>query len=110
MHKPIEFLGASLDSIRSFPVAARQQAGHQLDRVQRGLEPLDFKPMPSVGRGVYEIRIRDADGAFRLLYVSKFEKAIYVLHAFQKKSQKTAQADIEIAERRYRDLLQELNP
>jgi len=106
--KPLEFLGSSLDELRAFTPDARHRAGYQLDRVQRGLEPEDFKPMPTIGAGVYEIRVRDEAGAFRVMYVAKFEQAVYVLHAFQKKTQKTTQADIELTTRRYRELLQEL--
>jgi len=106
--KPLEFLGSSLDELRAFTPDARHRAGYQLDRVQRGLEPEDFKPMPTVGAGVYEIRVRDEAGTFRVMYVAKFEQAVYVLHAFQKKTQKTTQADIELTTRRYRELLQEL--
>ena len=83
--------------------------GHQLDQVQRGREPDDWKPMNTVGRGVREIRIRDAAGAFRLLYVAKFDDAVYVLHCFQKKTQKTSKADLNLAAQRYRDLLKELD-
>jgi phage-related protein len=64
--------------------------------------------MPSVGRGVQEIRIRDAAGAFRVIYVAKFSDAVYVLHCFQKKTQKTSKADLDLAEKRYRDLAKEL--
>jgi len=107
MMKPLEFRASSLDDLRAFSQEARHQAGYQLERVQRGLEPADFKPMPVIGGGVYEIRVRDAAGAFRVMYVAKFEEAVYVLHAFQKKTQKTARAEIELAARRYRDLLQD---
>jgi len=107
-YKPIEFLGSSLDDLRAFPQAARRQAGYQLDRVQRGYEPDDWKPMHTIGRGVREIRIRDTAGAFRLLYVAKFEDAVYVLHCFQKRTQKTRMADLNLASQRYRDLLKEL--
>jgi phage-related protein len=108
-YKPIEFLGSSLDDLRAFPQAARRQAGYQLDRVQRGYEPDDWKPMNTIGRGAGEIRIRDAAGAFRVLYVAKFEDAVYVLHCFQKKTQKTRKADLNLASKRYRDLLKELD-
>jgi len=108
MMKPLEFCGSALDDLRTFTPNARHRAGYQLERVQRGLEPEDFKPMRAVGAGVYEIRVRDEAGAFRVMYVAKFEQAVYVLHAFQKKTQKTTQADIELAARRYRELLQEL--
>jgi phage-related protein len=107
--KPVEFRGSSLDDLRSFPATARREAGHQLDQVQRGGEPDDWKPMPAIGQGVREIRIRDSTGAFRVIYVAKFAEAIFVLHCFQKKSQKTAKTDLDLAEQRYRELLKELN-
>lgn len=106
--KQIEFRGRSLDDLRSFPLSARREAGHQLDQVQNGQEPDDWKPMNTVGQGVKEIRIRDAAGAFRVIYVAKFVDAVYVLHCFQKKSEKTSAADLDLATKRYRDLLQEL--
>ncbi|TXH12029.1 MAG: type II toxin-antitoxin system RelE/ParE family toxin [Gammaproteobacteria bacterium] len=106
--KPIEFRGTSLDDLRDFPLTAKREAGHQLDQVQNGQEPDDWKPMATVGQGVKEIRIRDASGAFRVLYVAKFADAVYVLHCFQKKSEKTSKADIDLAAKRYRDLLKEL--
>ncbi len=102
--KPVCFLGTALDDLRAFPPDVRRQAGYQIDRLQHGLLPNDWKPMPSVGPGVQEIRLRDVSGAFRVIYVAKFEEAIYVLHCFQKKTQKTGKADLERAERRYRDL------
>jgi phage-related protein len=105
--KPIEFLGTALDDLRAFPILARREAGYQLDQVQRGLEPDDWKPMQIVGQGVREIRIRDAAGAFRIIYVAKFANAIYVLHCFQKKTQKTSKVDLNLAEKRYRDLTKE---
>jgi phage-related protein len=107
--KPVEFRGSALDDLRGFPQAARREAGYQLDQIQRGREPDDWKPMNTVGRGVREIRIRDAAGAFRVLYVAKFDDAVYVLHRFQKKTQKTSKADLDLAAQRYRDLLKELS-
>lgn len=106
--KPVEFKGNSLDDLRAFPLPARREAGHQLDRVQNGHEPDDWKPMPTVGHGVKEIRIRDAAGAFRVIYVAKFADAVYVLHCFQKKTEKTSKADVDLAASRYRDLKKEL--
>ncbi|WP_174788254.1 type II toxin-antitoxin system RelE/ParE family toxin [Vreelandella titanicae] len=105
--KPIEFLGSSLDDLRTFPASARSEAGHQLDQVQNGREPDDWKPMPTVGQGVKEIRVRDVAGAFRVMYVAKFADVVYVLHCFQKKTQKTSKGDIDLAEKRYRVLAQE---
>jgi phage-related protein len=108
--KSIEFRGSSLDDLRDFPVLARREAGFQLDKVQRGLDPDDWKPIASVGLGVREIRIRDGSGAFRVIYVAKFESAVYVLHCFQKKTEKTSAHDIELSSKRYRDLLKEVKP
>ena len=105
--KPVEFRGSSLEDLRAFPLAARREAGHQLDQVQNGREPDDWKPMNTVGQGVKEIRIRDEAGAFRVLYVAKFAGAIYVLHCFQKKTERTSKADVELAAKRYRELLKE---
>jgi len=105
----VEFRGSALDDLRTFPVAARREAGYQLDQVQQGLDPDDWKPMSTIGAGVREIRIRDDTGAFRVVYVAKFAAAIYVLHCFQKKTQKTGKADLDLATKRYRDLMQEIN-
>lgn len=105
--KPIEFRGDSLDCLREFPSEARREAGFQLDRVQRGLAPFDWKPMATIAPGLREIRIRDDSGAFRILYVAKFEDAVYVLHCFCKKTQATAKRDLNLAEQRYRELLKE---
>lgn len=105
--KPIEFVGNSLDDLRGFPVGARRECGYQLDRVQHGFEPSDWKPMPTVGSGVREIRIREQDGAFRLIYVAKLADRVYVLHCFQKRKQKTAKADLDIAAKRYKQVLAE---
>ena len=107
--KLVEFRGTALEDLRAFPQVARREAGYQLDRVQRGREPDDWKPMNTVGRGVKEIRIRDATGAFRVLYVARFADAVYVLHCFQKKTQKTRKADLDLAGQRYRELLKELH-
>ncbi len=90
--KPIEFRGSALDDLRTFPVNVRREAGYQLHQVQNGRDPDDWKPMPTVGRGVREIRIRDADGAFRVIYVAKLSEAVYVLHCFQKKTEKPPKA------------------
>jgi len=107
--KPIEFLGGALDDLRAFPVVARREAGYQLDQIQHCFEPDDWKSMPLIGQGVREIRIREIAGAFRIIYVAKFANTIYVLHCFQKKSQKTSKVDLNLAEKRYRDLTKELN-
>ena len=106
--KPVDFRGSSLEDLRAFPTNARREAGHQLDQVQSGQEPDDWKPMNSVGQGVREIRIRDETGAFRVIYIAKFADAVYVLHCFQKKTEKTSKTDVDLATKRYRELKQEL--
>lgn len=93
--------------IREFPYEARRDTGFQLDRVQRGLKPTDSKPMPGIGKGVEEIRIWDESGAFRVIYTARLADVIYVLHAFQKKTQSTAQRDIDKARLRFTKLLEE---
>ena len=103
--KPVRFVGSVKKDLSVFPPSARNRAGHELFLVQVGREPDDWKPMPAVGSGACEIRVRDASGAFRVIYVAKFEDAIYVLHAFQKKTRKTAREDIDLAVRRYQDAL-----
>ena len=99
--KPIEFLGDSLRSLREFPDDAKRDAGYQLDRVQHGLQPDDFKPMPTIGKGVEEIRVRGDTGAYRVIYTARLADAIYVLHAFQKKTQATSKRDIDLAKQRF---------
>jgi phage-related protein len=101
--KPIAFLGGSLDDLRGFPADARRQAGYQLDRVQRGRDPDDWRPMPSIGAGVREIRVRERAGAFRVIYVATFADVVYVLHAFQKKTRQTAKRDVDLAALRLRE-------
>jgi phage-related protein len=102
--KPIRFLGDSLKAIRDFPKNARQSAGYQLEKVQDRQAPDDFKAMPAIGRGVEEIRIWDDSGTFRVIYAARLREAVYVLHAFQKKTQATTKRDIEIAKRRFDQL------
>lgn len=98
--KPVVWIGDCLDRLRDFPADAKHDAGYQLERVQAGGLPTDWKAMPAVGLGVQELRIR-ATGAFRVIYLARFEEAVYVLHAFQKKSQKTNRMDIELARSRF---------
>lgn len=106
--KPVEFRGSSLNVLRAFPTSRRREFGFQIDRLQRGLDPADWKPLNTVGPGVREIRVSDEDGAYRVIYVTKFEHAIYVLHCFPKKTEKTSQTDIELARKRYQALVKEL--
>ena len=102
--KDIRFLGDSLNRIKDFPSDARQEAGFQLDQVQRGREPNDWKPFSDVGAGVKEIIIKEVSGAFREMYVARFADYVYVLHAFQKKTQKTEKQDIDLAKKRYKEI------
>ncbi len=101
--KPLRFVGSSLDDLQNFPAEARRDAGFELDAVQRGLMPSDFKPMLNVGQGAYEIRIH-AQGEWRVIYVAKVESAVYVLHAFHKTTTKTSKSDIALAASRYRQI------
>jgi phage-related protein len=102
--KPVIWVGSSLDDLRDFPDVARQRAGHNLHLVQLGLEPADWKPMTSVGAGVLELRIR-TERAHRVFYLARFADAIYVLHAFEKKTQKTGKRDLEMGRARLREVL-----
>ncbi len=101
--KTVEFRGSAQDDLHAFPIGVRREAGYQLDQVQQGLEPDDWRPMPTIGSGVREIRIRDAAGAFRVVYVAKLADTIYVLHCFQKKTEKTSKMDLDLASKRYRE-------
>lgn len=104
VEKPLCWLGSSLEDVRAFSDDARRAVGHELGRVQQGLMPSDWKPMATVGAGVYEIRVRTRL-EHRVFYVAKFEEAIYVLHAFEKRTGRTPQADIALAQKRLADLL-----
>jgi len=104
--KPLSWLGSSLDDLRAFPKDARREAGYQLGRVQQGLMPSDWRPMGTVGPGAYEIRIHTGV-EHRVFYVAKFEEAVYVLHAFQKRTRQTSQADLTLARTRHVDLVRE---
>jgi phage-related protein len=101
--KPLYWLGSSLEDLRAFPKEARRAAGHQLDLVQHGLEPSDWKPMPTVGAGVCEIRVH-AGTEYRVFYIAKFAEGVYVLHAFEKRTRETRRADIDVARKRLSDL------
>jgi phage-related protein len=103
--KVVEFLGDSQKALREFPAEARQNAGRQLVKVQRGQLPDDFKPMPEIGKGVEEIRIWEETGSYRVMYVATFEKTVYVLHAFQKKTQTTSKRDVATAKLRFKQLM-----
>ncbi len=100
--KPIRFVGGARDDLAAFPKSARTRAGYDLFMVQVGRNPDNWKTLTSVGPGACEIRVRDSAGAYRVIYVARFAEAVYVLHAFHKKTQKTAHSDLNLAKQRYR--------
>ena len=106
MIKAAVFVGDSRKRIREFPDEAKAVAGRELFRVQCGSDPSDWKPMNTIGAGVREIRVQEA-GQFRIMYVAKFAEAIYILHAFQKKTAQTPKRDIDLARRRFNALAKE---
>lgn len=105
--KPLQFWEQSVvNDYRKFPAVIQDDGGYQLDRLQQGLDPDDFKPMAVIGAGAFELRLRDDSNAYRVIYVVKFEDAVWVLHAFQKTTQKTSNKDIQLAKERFAKLLQ----
>jgi phage-related protein len=106
--KQLSWLGDSLDQVKTFSDEAKRSAGHQLGLVQSGLDPEDWKPMETVGSGVKEIRIR-FEKSYRVLYVAKFSEAVFVLHAFVKKTPKTSKKDIDLGTQRYKALIKARN-
>jgi phage-related protein len=106
--KQLFFFAGSRKDYLAFPAPIINRAGFQLDRVQRGLDPDDWKPMASIGAGVKEVRMRDDSGAYRVIYVATFAETVFVLHAFQKKTQRTAKRDIDLAAQRFKELVRSL--
>lgn len=102
--KQVVFLGNSLEELREFPQDARHDAGYQIEKLQRGEQPDDFKTMPAIGKGVEEIRIREESGAYRVIYIARRAEAVYILHAFQKKTRATSKRDIDLAAQRFRKI------
>jgi phage-related protein len=100
--KPVCFVESAKDELAAFPESARSRAGYELFMVQVGRNPDDWKPMVGLGPGACEIRVRNPTGAYRVIYVAKFADAVYVLHAFHKKTQKTSRADLDLARQRYK--------
>lgn len=103
--KPVRFLGNSLKRLRAFPEGVRHDVGYQIWRVQLGEPAEDFEPMPTIGPGVEEIRVRDVTGAYRVIYTARLVDAVYVLHVFQKRTRATPRADIELAAQRFKVLV-----
>jgi phage-related protein len=104
--KPIAWVATARRDIRVFPANARRDAGFELHRVQQGLDPDDWKPMPTIGPGVREIRIH-TDLEHRVFHVATFADAVYVLHAFEKRTRKTPKRDLDLAGVRFRALVRE---
>lgn len=104
--KRVRFLGDSKNVISAFPKPVRRKIGFQIERLQSGRDPHDWKPMSAVGSGVREIRVRDATGAYR---IASLPSAVYILHAFDKKTRATPKHDIDTAASRFRELLRSLN-
>ncbi|USX25796.1 type II toxin-antitoxin system RelE/ParE family toxin [Oxalobacteraceae bacterium OTU3CINTB1] len=107
--KKLAFVGDSLKQIRNFAGDAMQDVGFQLHKVQIGEQPDDFKPMPTIGTGVEELRVWDESGTYRVVYTARFQDTVFVLHAFQKKTEQTAQSDIDLAKKRYKQVKEEQN-
>lgn len=103
--KTVIFLASSLNDIKAFCPTSKKESGHQIDQVQKGLDPDDWKPMPEIGLGVREIRIH-TESEYRIIYIAKFPEAVYILHAFVKKTQKTEKKDIDLAVKRLKELIQ----
>jgi phage-related protein len=105
--KRIVWMGTALADICAFPAEPRKECGDELALVQAGEMPTDWKPFEDIGPGTKEIRVRDRDGIYRVMYVAKFDEAVYVLHCFQKKTQTTSQQDKNLASTRYKLMLKE---
>jgi phage-related protein len=103
--KPIHWLGNTHKQVKEYPAEVKQEVGYQIDKIQRGEEPADWKVLSSVGHGVREIRIH-AENEYRVIYVAKFSEAVYVLHTLVKKTQKTAYMDLQMAKVRYKEMLE----
>lgn len=104
--KDVIWVGTSKDNLLDFPSVARQRTGYQIHRLQEGKEPNSWKPMSTVGAGVCEIRVSDDAGIYRTMYVAKFADAVYILHCFVKKSQKTSKQDMATAKARYAEVME----
>ena len=102
--KQVIWMGTSKEDLRAFPGEARREVGYQLEHVQEGVDPDDWKPMSVVGSGVREIRVRESSGAFRCIYLATRPEGIYILHCFQKKTQKTSKRNLDLAQRRFKSI------
>ena len=105
--KDIDWRGSSYEDLLAFPDAAKKTAGFELHRLQNGELPTNYKWVNRWGAGIIEIRLEEKTDAFRVVCIVKFEEAVYVLHSFQKKSQKTSKEDKGIIEARYKGVIAE---
>ena len=105
--KEVDWRGSSREDLLSFPSEVRRTAGFEIGKIQNGLNPTDWKPIPSWGAGIIEIKLSVVKDQYRVVYVAKFEERIYVLHCFQKKAQATSMPDVDIIKMRYRDVVNE---
>lgn len=105
--KVLRFLGDSLVQLRKFNDDVKQDIGYQLEKVQRGERPDDYKPMAAIGKGIEELRVWDQSGTYRVIYIAKLPDAVYVLHVFKKKTQATTKRDIELARNRFDALMRD---
>lgn len=94
-------MGDTLRQIRGLPTGVKSDIGFQIDKLQDGELPNDFKPMSGIGPGVEEIRIWDRSGTYRVIYTARRPEAVYVLHVFQKTSEQTSQHDLDVAKHRF---------
>lgn len=104
--KPVRFWGNSEKALERFPERAQDVLAREIARLSRGEDPLHWRPMPSIGPGAREIRVR-VGRQFRAIYVTTLPEAVYILHVFEKKSQQTSGPDLELARVRFRQLLRE---
>jgi phage-related protein len=100
----VDWLGDSRDVVRGYARDVRVAIGNELRLLQTGEKPVHARPLKTVGRGVWELKISEAEGQFRVVYVVKRNDRIYVLHAFQKKTQQTPQRDIDLAKARFKEI------
>lgn len=98
------WMGSSREDLKAFPREARREIGYQVEHVQQGVDPDDWKPMSTVGLGVREIRVRESSRIFRCIYLATRPEGIYVLHCFQRKTRKTSQRDLDLAEKRFKSI------
>ena len=101
-HATVAWEGDSREVLQSFPEGVRQNLGFQLWQLQQGERPSDYRPLASIGAGVYELRDQDERAWYRLIYLSRIKATIHVLHCFEKKSREMPRREFERARRRFK--------